>query len=104
MDSLSMDAKAAREAGMSYGAWKAIHPETKKDNEASAVRKATPLKNNAVLYTTTCRYCGRAFETDNKQRKYCDDVCKNAQNGETYRRRHKKPSAALEGEVEICPV
>lgn len=106
MDSLAMDARAAREAGMSYGMWKVLHPDTKQDNEARTARKGAATSNQKPqLYTITCAYCGRTFQTKRKQKKYCDDVCKNAKNSATYHERHKKPTpTAMESEIETCPV
>lgn len=103
MDSLAMDAKAAREAGMSYGMWKVLHPETKQGNEAMVSASASG-RHKDMIYTITCAYCGRTFHTKRKQKKYCDDVCKNAKNSATYHERHKKSApAAMESEVEACP-
>jgi hypothetical protein len=68
MDNLTRNAMLARKAGMTYGQWKALHPNTKDD-----VPKV-PLKGECV-----CQHCGKAFVSRTKQkRKFCDFYCQNA--------------------------
>ncbi len=73
-DSLAMDAIAATDAGMTYGKWKAVHPNTKAENEAKlAIEKP---KKTISVYEHVCRGCGITFLTTNQKRWYHDDACK----------------------------
>lgn len=79
MDKLSREVAMAREAGMSYGKWKAMQP----------VVAPTPKR---VGRAVVCAYCGKEFiQYTKNQRKYCDDLCKGraANEAEKQRRREK---------------
>lgn len=91
-DNLALDAMDARAAGMTYGKWKAQHPETKEANES---RLSQPAPKRAYsetpkVYEFTCRGCGKKFTTQNKQRRYCDDHCKEKKDKAKYRAAHPK--------------
>ena len=67
MDNLAKDAMLARKAGMTYGRWKALHPNTKDE-------VVKPSEKECV-----CQHCGKTFilKTTHK-RKYCEFYCQNA--------------------------
>jgi hypothetical protein len=93
-DNLTLDAMDAERAGMSYGKYKAMHPNTKDANEARlAAKKREPKPPN--VYALPCRYCGRIFESPNKSRRYCSDECKTKNDGAKWRhnKRDKKKKA-----------
>lgn len=66
MDNLARNAMLARKAGMSYGQWKALQPNTREERE--------PIQKGRV-----CLHCGKIFipKTNNNQ-KYCEFYCQNA--------------------------
>ena len=66
-DRLSLEASAAIAAGMSYGKWKAMQ----KPDEQEPIVKVEGIQKH-------CAYCGKEFYTKNKQKIYCDELCKNA--------------------------
>ena len=72
MDNLARNAMLAKEAGLSYGKWKAMQPivEIKKPEIPEGAKK--------------CVGCGKAFVGRNPKQKYCDVTCQK----ETYRRNH----------------
>ena len=93
MDNLTMDALAAQSAGMSYGKYKALHPETQAQNDAMREQVLQDLKNqqqekadqpprsrsrtgDPLTYKKTCPMCGQKFETPNTTRLYCSRDCK----------------------------
>ena len=90
-DNLALDAMDALEAGMSYGKWKATHPETKAANES---RLGKPPKRQYTetprVYEYICRGCGKKFTTSQKMRRYCDDRCKHRKNEADYKAAHPK--------------
>lgn len=59
MDNLARDSKKAKHAGMSYGQWKALNPETK---PVPKVRK-------------TCNLCGEPIPALSRNIKYCSKAC-----------------------------
>lgn len=63
MDNTSRDAKAAKAAGMSYGKWKILHPET------------APKKIEKTKYHRVCPECMTEFETDRADKVYCCAQC-----------------------------
>lgn len=91
-DNLALDAMDARAAGMTYGKYKAQHPETRPANEArlAAMRKKPAQKPASKVYEFTCRLCGEKFTTTNKNRRYCGDDCKAKKDHADYRAKHGK--------------
>ena len=65
MDNLAKDAKAASMSGMSYGKWKALHPETKEKPQEIPEGMAA------------CEHCGKLFKKTHLKR-FCDIECRNA--------------------------
>ena len=69
MDKLAQDAAAALAAGMSYGKWKALHPQTVAEKpEADEVPDGWKM----------CKYCGKHFKPSNSGQRYCDIQCQKA--------------------------
>ena len=67
MDNLARNAMSARKVGMSYGQWKALHPNTREE-------VVQPSERECV-----CQHCGKTFVTKTRQkRKFCDFYCQNA--------------------------
>ena len=64
MDNLSADSIRASRSGMSYGFWKAMNPHTKN------------LVVELPKHEKICRFCGKTFYTNSKQKVFCDDDCK----------------------------
>lgn len=63
MDNLAMDAIRCKNAGMSYGQWKATHPIIRVvDADDGAMEKS-------------CAHCGERFKTRNKRKIYCCERC-----------------------------
>lgn len=87
-DNLALDALAARRAGMSYGAYKALHPETRAANESGPQSKKQQTTTRRV-YEFFCRSCGNKFTTTNKKRRYCCDDCKIRRDSAHYRALNK---------------
>lgn len=98
-DNLSLDAMDALAAGMTYGKWKALHPETKEANESRLSQPAPKreYKETPKVYEYICRGCGKKFTTTTKPRRYCDDHCKRLKDSANYRAAH--PKQAKEGEA-----
>ena len=69
MDNLARDSSMAVAAGMSYGKWKALHP-----NTAGIVpEKPKQTKSKPVRL---CRWCGNEIpETANAHRRFCCAAC-----------------------------
>lgn len=42
-------------------------------------RRAKPKPREKGAFEMTCQLCGRSFDTDNRQRKYCSKKCKRKQ-------------------------
>lgn len=64
MDSLARNAMLARQAGMSYGKWKALQP------------REEPKEKTLPEGWSKCEYCGKAFKLLNGRKKlYCDAYC-----------------------------
>ena len=63
MDKLATDAMMARNAGMSYGKWKALHPDEEPYKK--------PVPKNAV----ECAWCRTMFFRTNPNQKYCSPEC-----------------------------
>lgn len=103
---LERDIAAAATAGMSYGKYKALHPNTAppKKEERPVPAPSDPITKPRAepreTYTTTCAACGQTFETNNKRRKYCGPECKHKAELEAHRAR-KQPRAPVR---KVCPV
>lgn len=72
-DHLELCAAAARAEGLSYGQWKAKHPEGLPDGfkiEPKKVEIAPPC------YTRVCWICGQKFTATNPKKTYCSRSCK----------------------------
>ena len=77
MDRLTMNAMLAKQHGMSYGQWKALHY-----NPDIVIPKK---EEDLGEFATTCINCGRVTMRKNfRKRLYCDARC-----GEQYRARRK---------------
>jgi hypothetical protein len=76
----------AERAGMSYGKYKAMHPNTKDANEARLAEKR-PYKPRDT-YVATCCNCGRVFEADNKNTRHCSDECRRQAKNRKWRIAH----------------
>lgn len=64
MDNLARNAMLAKQAGMSYGKWKALHP--------TEPKKADEIPEGWRV----CEYCGIAYKPKTKRRRrYCDSEC-----------------------------
>lgn len=63
MDRLARNAMLAKQAGMSYGKWKAMQPLVK-------VEEVTVPEG-----WRKCEYCGKPFKRKSGKR-FCDDVCR----------------------------
>jgi uncharacterized paraquat-inducible protein A len=63
MDNLARNAMLAKQAGMSYGQWKALQAPVKIEKKAQDGWKV-------------CEYCGKAFKhTAQGRKKYCEPYC-----------------------------
>ena len=76
MDNLTKNAILAKQSGMSYGQWMAIH------NPDPIVKKEIPDGWKA------CPYCGKPFKTK-QGKKYCDMYCRNMAYKERTRKGYK---------------
>ena len=75
MDRLSRNALRAREAGMTYGKWKALQPVEQKQE---VVEEDLPL----------CEWCGTPFKpTSKRPQKYCNYVCCSQANAQRVKER-----------------
>lgn len=63
MDNLARDAMLAREAGMTYGRWKAMQ------------KPAKPVKKEIPEGWKECPQCGKLFKAAQKK-KYCNIECR----------------------------
>lgn len=97
MDNLAKDAAAALKAGMSYGRWKALHPNTKDIEEEPAVPEGLPI----------CKHCGKPFKPKSYRKQvYCEYECQqaalkerdNTRNKERHRAYMERKRAAEKGE------
>lgn len=69
MDRLTSDAVAARQAGMSYGKWKAAQERTEPLTPPPDVSGIDPEK---LRY---CKYCRAPFEKGKYHRRFCSREC-----------------------------
>ena len=64
MDNLARNAMLARQAGMSYGKWKAM-------------QTPTPIEQNGIPEGWKyCRWCGKAFKPKAGKQIYCEYDCR----------------------------
>lgn len=93
-DNLSLDAMDALDAGMSYGKYKAMHPNTKDANEARLAEMNAPKPKRRdkpkTTYIRTCAHCGRDFTATRKDNRYCSLQCKNNSNNTKWRKNRCK--------------
>lgn len=78
-DNLTLDAMDAEQAGMSYGQYKALHPNTAFANEQRLQDMNKPKQQRIVtraVYEKICPVCGKKFTCHNRSRLYCSDRCK----------------------------
>ena len=69
MDNLARDAMLAKQAGMSYGQWKAMQPKQEKNPDE--------IPDGWLV----CAYCGKPFKPKTKRpMKYCEAYCANKAN------------------------
>lgn len=82
MDNLAKDAARALAAGMSYGNWKALHPNTK-----------DMVDEPAPQGWLICKHCGKPFKpTNNRKQFYCEAGCQLAAQTERYREQNRERS------------
>lgn len=75
MDQLTRDCIAARNAGMTYGKWMALHyvppviviPQEEVEEPVPEVKEEKPKR--------LCRTCGKEIK-GHANKRYCDDACK----------------------------
>ena len=93
MDTLSRDACAALEAGMSYGKWKAMH------GYRPPIQADTKAVDAPQGISKICPQCGKTFTQGKiKQKIYCSFECQKAHaNSAAYRRYHDRKAAADAG-------
>lgn len=89
-DNLTLDAIDAERAGMTYGKYKAQHPNTKAANEARLTEKPKRPPQARQTYVFYCRGCGEMFVTTSATRAYCCDECKKRTEGTRKRAKRKK--------------
>ena len=85
MDNLARNAMLAKQAGMSYGKWKALHPTTPPQ---------TDTEQKIPDDWSVCQYCGKAFKPrTNRPQKFCGFYCQRqnhyTENKEKYRERNR---------------
>ena len=108
-DNLSRDVEAAAAAGMSYGQYKALHPNTAPPKyERSVPAPDDPITKHRPLPTETntkrCPICGNDFVAYYKAKIYCSDECKRQADRQHSRKRYRE-SVKSNGPVEkVCPV
>lgn len=78
MDNLARNAMLAKEAGMSYGRWKAMQAPVE-------VKKPEPDKNTVI-----CPECGVSFVKGHYNQKYCSWHCQNLVAARRHRLRKAK--------------
>ena len=85
-DNLDMDVAEATAAGMSYGQWKALHPNTK---DGRALPEIPARKHGCDI---VCAECGKQFIARRKDSRYCSDFCRDR----AYRKILKERNAVTE--------
>lgn len=84
MDNTSRDAAAAKKAGMSYGKWKILHPET-----------APKKSEKKPMYHRVCPECGDEFDTDKWDKLYCCPAHAHTYSAREYYKRKKAKMNAM---------
>ena len=74
MDNLARNAMLARQAGMSYGKWKAMQEPVKVENK--------PIPKG----WKKCEGCGKVFKPNDVRQRFCDVTCRT----ETYNAAHRE--------------
>jgi hypothetical protein len=83
MDNLAKDAARALAAGMSYGNWKALHPNT----------KDVVIEPKIPEEWRICKHCGKEFKPRNSRKQvYCEAGCQVAAQQERYRLKDRERS------------
>lgn len=76
MDNLARNAFLARQAGMSYGKWKAMQGPVK------------PPERKGYEKLGICKYCRKTFlQSRSNKRQYCDSYCKDEASKERAKQR-----------------
>ncbi len=94
-DKLAQDAASARQAGMSYGRWKAMqNPVTITKPDPA---KVVPDLECAGMIKKICAHCSKEFFTSRRTRQiYCGRPCRDSANY------HKKLKKEMERKNESC--
>lgn len=92
-DWLALDAKAATDAGMSYGQWMATHPGGMK----KILGYDEPEEPDERLMV--CQCCGKTFKVykTSRGRKFCDE-CRERLRNAHYRNAYKNRNESVENE------
>jgi hypothetical protein len=90
MDRLAREAAAALAEGLTYGQWKAKHPEGLPDPPG----KTTAPPGYKQLPTRACAYCGKIFYLTHRNRKHCCDLCRHRKATEKFNKRKAERLAA----------
>ena len=78
MDNLARNAMLAKQAGMSYGQWKALQP------------RVDPAKPKKSEWERVCPWCGKTFiKKDHRTQTYCEFFCREEAQKERDRQRKK---------------
>lgn len=78
MDNLARNCMLAKQAGMSYGKWKALQP-------------IVPIEKKEVIPEDwkKCEYCGKQYMPYRKSQKYCEMYCQKEAYKEKVRQQKK---------------
>ena len=90
MDRLAREAAAAQAEGLTYGQWKAKHPDGLPDPQKPPL--AQKPKTDPDM--RACVRCGKMFFATHRNRKYCDDLCRGQASTEAYNKRKAERLAA----------
>jgi hypothetical protein len=91
-DNLAKDAAAALAAGMSYGRWKAMNPNTV---------RAEPESDEIPDGWKLCKHCGKQFKPRKGTRQfYCEPWCQKEAHRERDRKRKRKQAEKKTAEQE----
>lgn len=86
-DHLTLCAAAARAEGLSYGQWKAKHPEGLPGDFKLEPKK---VEVSPLGFTFVCWICGKKFTTHNRKKTYCSQTCKDKKAWAARKARMKK--------------